>query len=86
MNTSDSAIAVTAALLACVPLGAILWRRRDAVMREKDLQLRNLQLSRLQSLRELLQDAPARAGYPDLPGMHLAELIAVQSDEESVDL
>jgi len=80
MTSPATAIAFSAAMLACVPFGTILWRKHNARMREKDQELRDAQLAQLQSLKDRMKDEPVPLGYPDLPSVRLAGLLAAPRD------
>jgi hypothetical protein len=83
MTTSATAIAFCAAILACVPFGLILCRRHNARTREKDEELRDAQLARLQSVEDRMKDELVPRGYLDLPSVRLAMLLAAPRDEPS---
>jgi hypothetical protein len=70
-------------MLACVPFGTILWRMRNARMREEDQKLRDVQLARLQSLQVRMKNEFVPPGYPDLPNVRLAGLLAASRNEPS---
>jgi hypothetical protein len=83
MTISTIAIAVSSAILACVPFGTILRRKRNARMTEKDQELRKVQLARLQSLENRMKDELVPSGYLDLPSVRLAGLLTAPHDVPS---
>jgi hypothetical protein len=83
MTSSATAIAFSAAMLAGVPFGAILWRKHNVRMREEDQKLRDVQLARLQSLQVRMKNEFVPPGYLDLPSVRLAGLLAASRDEPS---
>jgi hypothetical protein len=76
-------IALSAVIVGCIPFGTVVWRKREAQLREEDEKWRDTQLARLQSLRDRMKDQPVPLGYPDLPSVRLAGLLAAPRDEPS---
>jgi hypothetical protein len=73
------AMALSAAMLAGIPLGWILWRKYRAWLCEQDCQWRQAQAARLESVKERMkvaEIASARFCYPELPSVPLAGLLA----------
>ena len=80
MTSSTTAIALTSAFLASVPICMGLWRQYDARMRERDKDLRKTQLARLRSLENRMKDEFVPLGYLDLPSVRLAGLLTAPHD------
>ena len=81
MTSSDTVVAFAAELLGRFPFGTSLRRKHDARMRKEDQELRELQLARLQSVQDRMRDQLPHLGYPDLPNVRLAGLLAASGDE-----
>lgn len=82
MTVSAIAVAFCAAMLACIPLGRILWRKHKAGLHETDRKWQAHQAARLESLldRMKVEVDPAPVDYPELPRVHLAGLLSPPCD------
>jgi hypothetical protein len=68
MTSSVTAKSFSAAMLARIPFGPMLWRKHDPKLNKKDQQWRNYQLARLEYLKDCIEARPdlASAGHPEL--------------------
>lgn len=64
-------------MLACVPIGTVVWRAYSSWAREKDRKWRQAQIAQLESVRERMKTSidPEPVLYPKLPEVPVAGLL-----------